>query len=440
MVPAIRRFPVVAGVCLALSGLFLAGCASSELKARRDNPVQQTVERAKIGDGGALQKLHEAAASGEGAAAYAIGLGLAEGWAGPRDMGQALAWWQRAADQGDADAMNALGVAYAEGIGLPQSTSRARLLWEQAAAQGHPTAQYNLGSLLVSAAETRGEMADAAEWLRRSAEQGDPDAEYFLANLYDSGEGVPRQPMEALRLWREAAARGHPEAAYSLGEAYLSGNAVPVDVGEAQRWMRRAADNGHAGAVAALALLAGGGVPEPTIIARRGRGLPSRVASAAPVSEAEEAESGERTEPVQRSEPLAQPRYKAPEVRAVAAAAPPAPVVARKAADTKGRRATVEKGKNGKGGKAVAVQIASRVGKVQPVLGSRDRPSSNSGKGKPVMLADRSAVAKVDSVSAVRAKAATVPAARPTTAVKGVAPVRQVAANATAKGRSDKAR
>lgn len=439
MVLAIRRFPVVAGVCFALSGVLLTGCASSEMKARRDNPVQQTVDRAKVGDGAALQKLHEAAASGEGAAAYAIGLGLAEGWAGPRDIGQALAWWQRAADQGDADAMNALGVAYAEGIGLPQSTSRARLLWEQAAAQGHPTAQYNLGSLLVSAAETRGEMSDAAEWLRRSAEQGDPDAEYFLANLYDSGEGVPRQPMEALRLWREAAAHGHPDAAYSLGEAYLRGNDVPVDVREAQRWMRRAADSGHAGAASALALLAGGGVPEPTIIARRGRGLPSRVASAAPLSEAEEAGSTEGTEPFHRSEQAAQPHYKAPEVRAVAATAPPAPVVARKASDSKGRTATAE-GKGGKGGKPAAVQVASRGGKVQPKLASRDKPSGASGKGKPMMLADRRPVAKVDAASALQAKAVAVPPARPSTAGKAVTPVRQVAANTTPKGKSDKAR
>ena len=193
MVPALRRYSVAFGVCFSLSGLLLSGCASSP-KASFDNDpaTRQAVERAKSGDGAALQTLRDAADSGQGSAAYAIGLGLAEGWAGPPDIAQALAWWQRAAEQGDADAMNALGVAYAEGIGVAQDSGRARSLWEEASAQGHATAQYNLGSLLVSSAETRDEMATAAGWLRQAAEQGDTDAQYFLANLYDSGEGVPR--------------------------------------------------------------------------------------------------------------------------------------------------------------------------------------------------------------------------------------------------------
>ena len=430
MVPALRRYSTTLGACFTLSALLLSGCASSPRTAFDSDPAtRQAVERAKGGDGAALQSLHDAALAGKGSAAYAVGLGLAEGWNGPPDIGQALAWWQRAADQGDADAMNALAVAYAEGLGVAPDSARARQLWQQAAAQGHPTAQYNLGSLLVSQAETRADMAAAAGWLRQAADQGDSDAQYFLANLYDSGEGVPRQPDEAMRLWREAAANGHADAAYSLGEAYLSGTTGSVDVSEAQRWMKRAAAAGHPQAAATVALLARGDVPDPVVIARRGRGLPSRVTEVADAVDDSDASASYRAALAQRSQPLrpagppAQLHYKGPSIRTPAAA------VASRKPDAKAARTLAERGKAdrrsearlapAKGAKPAAsatrgkspapVQVAGKPGKERVVLAAA-RPPAASARANAAKPVPKPAAAKAPPSRQV---AANTPRARP---------------------------
>jgi TPR repeat protein len=254
----------------------LAACASPKPLDTTGSVAPETLGRARVGDGSAPSVLRDAAGGGSGSAEYATGLGLAEGWAGKKDIRQALIWWRRAAEQGNADAQNALAVAYAEGVDGPRNLDAARRLWEEAAKQGHAAAQYNLASLLAATAQTKGDMATAAEWLRRAAE-GDPDAQYFLGNLYYNGEGVPRRQDEAVRLWRQAAAQGHADSAFSLGEAYLHGTAVPVDLVEAEKWMRKATSQGHGEAGQALALLSTGVVPETSSIERRVRGAAGTV-------------------------------------------------------------------------------------------------------------------------------------------------------------------
>jgi TPR repeat protein len=289
MISPRRRLTLISLVCA-----LLAACASSKPLDTTGHPAQETLVRAKAGDGSALGGLRDAAGGGSGSAEYMTGVGLAEGWAGKKNLEQALVWWQRAAEHGDADAKNALAVAYAEGLNGPANLDAARRLWEEAAEQGNATAQYNLASLLAATAQTKGDMAIAADWLRRAAEQGDADAQYFLGNLYHNGEGVPRQQQEAVRLWRRAAAQGHAESEYSLGEAYLHGAAGAVDVAEAEKWMRKAADHGHGEAAEALALLSTGVVPETTLVERRTGGWPRRVR-----------DIDDRSEP-------AVPQYKAP--------------------------------------------------------------------------------------------------------------------------------
>ena len=321
----------------------LAACASPKPLDTTAFVAPETLGRARGGDGSALSVLRDAADGGS-SAEYAIGLGLAEGWAGKKDIQQALIWWRRAAEHGDADAKNALAVAYAEGMNGPRNLDAARRLWEEAAKQGHATAQYNLASLLAATAQTKGDMAIAAEWLRRAAEQGDPDAQYFLGNLYYNGEGVPRRQDEAVRLWRQAATQGHADAAFSLGEAYLHGTAVPVDLVEAEKWMRKATSQGHGEAGEALALLSTGVVPETSSIERRTGGAASTVRGIDDPSQP------------------AIPRFKAPpavsnELVAAAPRAEPAKAKVHAAAPRKPVRAVAQK-RNGRG--ATSVRVAAR--------------------------------------------------------------------------------
>ncbi len=340
MVSLRRRLTLISFVCT-----LLAACASPEPLDTAGFVAPETVARAKGGEGSSLNALRDAADGGSGSAEYAIGVGLAEGWAGKKDMEQALVWWRRAAEHGDADAKNALAVAYAEGLSGPRNFDAARRLWQEAAGQGHATAQYNLGSLLAATAQTKGDMAIAADWLRRAAEHGDPDAQYFLGNLYYNGEGVPRQTEEAVRLWRQAAAQGHADSAFSLGEAYLRGTGVPVDLAEAEKWMREATNRGHGEAAEALALLSTGVVPETMSVERRTGGVARRIRGIDDPSEP------------------AVPRFKAPpavsnELAAAMPRAEPAKAKVREAAPRKPVRAVAQRKRDGRG--ATTVRVAAR--------------------------------------------------------------------------------
>ena len=66
MVPALRRYATTLGVSFTLSGLLLSGCASSPHTAFDNDPAtRQAVQRAKGGDGTALQSLQDAALAGK---------------------------------------------------------------------------------------------------------------------------------------------------------------------------------------------------------------------------------------------------------------------------------------------------------------------------------------------------------------------------------------
>src|SRR5512132_3478222 len=128
MISPRRRLILIAFLCT-----LLTACASPKPLDTTALVAPETLARAKGGDGSALGALRDAADNGSGSAEYTIGLGLAEGWAGKKDLEQALMWWQQAAEHGDADAKNALAVAYAEGLNGPSNLDAARRLWEEAA-------------------------------------------------------------------------------------------------------------------------------------------------------------------------------------------------------------------------------------------------------------------------------------------------------------------
>lgn len=305
---AMSRILSTAALSLCICIPLLAGCASAPPPSAP--AATDPVVRAKGGDGEALMTLRAAAERGDGAAAFAVGLGLAEGWQGTADISAAIEWWRRAADRGNADAMNALAVACAQGIVDDCQLGAAREMWERAAREGNVTAQYNLGSLLATTAETRSDMSAAIGWLTQAADQGDADAQYFLGNLYANGEGVSRQPEEAERLWQQAAAQGHAEAAFNLAEAHLQGRFTAVDVELAHALMRRAAEQGSGEAAEKLALMDQGIVPPVIGFVRPSGGMSQRLA-----------EANEREEPIlPRFKTAAGSRQPAPIERQVAIA------------------------------------------------------------------------------------------------------------------------
>ncbi|KAJ3167284.1 hypothetical protein HDU88_002202 [Geranomyces variabilis] len=205
----------------------------------------------------AMQFYRKAAALGDTAAMYKVGMILKDGLLGqaaaPRD---GVSWLKRAALQADAHtphALHELGVLYE---GAPAATSggiipdphHAHELFLKAAQLGYTASQFKLGfcyeyGLLNLPVDARRSIA----WYTRAAEQSDPDAELALSGWYLTGaEGVLHQSDTEAYLWaRKAADKGLPKAQYAVGWYSENGVGVQADFEEARRWYLHAAAQGN---------------------------------------------------------------------------------------------------------------------------------------------------------------------------------------------------
>jgi uncharacterized protein len=68
----------------------------------------------------------------------------------PRDVEQALWWFQKSAHQGSSAAQNNLGKMYFEGNGVPKDAREAIGWYRKAAEQGNAHALYNLGQIFLN--------------------------------------------------------------------------------------------------------------------------------------------------------------------------------------------------------------------------------------------------------------------------------------------------
>ena len=82
-------------------------------------------------------EFEKAAAQGDTAAQYSLGVCYYNGEGVGRDFAEAVKWFEKAAAQGDEDAQFALGVCYANGDGVGEDLSEAVRWFEKADGQGH---------------------------------------------------------------------------------------------------------------------------------------------------------------------------------------------------------------------------------------------------------------------------------------------------------------
>lgn len=140
----------------------------------------------------------------------------------PRDVAQALMWWQKAAAQGNWTAQFNLAGLYRSGEGVAKDSSLAYTLYEAVA-----------------------KLADKKEG-------GTPpaafDAQATLGAMYSLGEGVPKDDAKAVEWYQRAASSGQASAQQNLGAAYLRGEGVATDSVLAYAWSNLAGGQGKEGA------------------------------------------------------------------------------------------------------------------------------------------------------------------------------------------------
>ncbi len=162
--------------------------------------------------------LRSAAAAGNPAAEYEIGVRFIEGRGVPQNSEEAAHWLARAADHGLAPAQYRLGSLYEKGQGVKKDLMEARRLYVAAAQQGNAKAMHNLAVLYAVGLEGGPDYKSASEWFQKAAEHGVADSQYNLGILYARGVGVEPNLAESYKWFALAAQQGDKDAAKKRDE------------------------------------------------------------------------------------------------------------------------------------------------------------------------------------------------------------------------------
>jgi TPR repeat protein len=126
-----------------------------------------------------------------------------------------FAWFQQKAEAGDPAAAFNLGVCLAEGVGTRRDDVRALASFRDAA-KCMPVAQYWCGRMLAEGRGSTPDLPAARAWFIRAAEQRNADAEVAAGEMLINGRGGPPDRSAAMALFLRAAGTGHPGALLAL--------------------------------------------------------------------------------------------------------------------------------------------------------------------------------------------------------------------------------
>jgi TPR repeat protein len=176
---------------------------------------------------------------------------LGRAYAANQQWPEAVAAFRSAADKGNTSAMVELGVALATGSAGAKDVAQARALFERAVAAGNPRGATNLMAL----SSIDGAPYDAPRiraLLTRAAETNSAEAQYQLGLMTAEGNGGPRDDVAARALFEKAAAQNHAGALERMGAFAESGRGGPKDVNAAKAYYEKAVALGNEDAKAAL--------------------------------------------------------------------------------------------------------------------------------------------------------------------------------------------
>ncbi|MFZ5692529.1 MAG: hypothetical protein ACOY5F_14870 [Pseudomonadota bacterium] len=200
--------------------------ASTGSIAPASKPANPAIEQPAAVSRGPLPPLPEklpaalraAAAKGQPAAEFEVGIRQIEGRGVAQNTEAGLRWLERAAEAGLAPAHFRIAGLYEKGIGVKKNLSAARRHYIAAAEKGNAKAMHNLAVLYAEGIDGKPDYKTAAEWFRRAAEYGVADSQYNLAILHARGIGVEQNLSEAYKWLALAALQGDTDAAKKRDE------------------------------------------------------------------------------------------------------------------------------------------------------------------------------------------------------------------------------
>jgi hypothetical protein len=157
--------------------------------------TQDDAERAEV------LRLSRAAADGDSASQFELGLRYDRGRGVAQDAAEAMRLFTMAADAGNPAAQMALATRYLQGIGVQRNPSEGLRLLLKAAEGGDANAQSSLGMIYVTGRLVPLDYSEGVKWLRKAAAHGNPAGLTGLGQCYEIGAGVATDFVEAYRLY-----------------------------------------------------------------------------------------------------------------------------------------------------------------------------------------------------------------------------------------------
>ncbi len=157
------------------------------------------------------------------------------------EYGNAAQWLVPWAEKGEMEAQYRLGIMLEEGRGMPRNIDEAVDWYQKAARAGHVGARKRLKKLQKSAIAEEGQESVAFDWYQEKANKGDVNAQYQLGYMYETGWSTPKDETKAAYWYEIAASDDSTLAQLRLGLMSITGAGVaPSDI-QGSRWLRAAA-------------------------------------------------------------------------------------------------------------------------------------------------------------------------------------------------------
>jgi localization factor PodJL len=179
-------------------------------------------------------RVSDAAAKGDAAAQFELGMRYLDGRGMAQDAQQALNWLSKAAQQNLAPAQFRLASMHERGVGTPKDLKRARELYLKAAQQGHARSMHNLGVLYAEGAEGKPDYTTALTWFKKAAELGVRDSQFNLAILYARGMGTEQNIVQGWVWFNAATQQGDVDAGRKRDEIATRMTATQISTAKSQ--------------------------------------------------------------------------------------------------------------------------------------------------------------------------------------------------------------
>lgn len=151
---------------------------------------------------------------------------------------QALALFRDAAANGDPAGDYALGVMHFEGMGVDQDMIASSRYFLAAARRGHVLAQFNLGNAYVNARGVQFSLDQAEYWWRKAAVSGYVRAQFNLGTLLHENHTRAALREEGIAWYRAAAQGGFPKALNKLQDLDEPLNYADIEADPARQPLR----------------------------------------------------------------------------------------------------------------------------------------------------------------------------------------------------------